>query len=176
MRSKPAYWISAAIYFTVVFFINSFAEEPPFQGQVNSDNINIRSDSTERAEIICSLNKGMRLEVIQELYDWYKVRLPKFCPSYIKKNMVECAKPKMPDYPLPGPAGGNICASVKIIKERVNIRLNPDEASVIIGRANKNEILSIVKEKGEWYGIEPAQDSFGWIHKKFIKRISVTRQ
>ena len=174
MRLKPACLISAAIYFTIVSFNNCFAEELPFQGQVNSDNINIRSDSTVSAEIICSLNKGMRLEVIQELYDWYKVRLPKFCPSYIKKNMVECAKPKIPDYPLSAPAQGNVCAAVKVIKERVNIRLNPDEASLIIGRANKNEILSIVKEKGEWYGIEPAQDSLGWVHKKFIKIIPVT--
>lgn len=176
MRLKPAYWICAAIYFTVLLFNNCFAEELPFQGQVNSDNINIRSDSTVSAEIICFLNKGMRLEVIQELYDWYKVRLPKFCPAYIKKNMAECAKFKILDYPLLDSPGRNICAAVRVIKEKVNIRLKPDEASPIIGRADKNEILSIVEVKGDWYGVEPTQNSFGWIHKKFIKKIPVTNR
>jgi uncharacterized protein YgiM (DUF1202 family) len=174
MRLKPACWFFAAMYLPAAIFSSLHAEELPFQGQVNSDNINIRSDSTVSAEIICSVNRDQRLEVIQELYGWYKVRLPKFCPAYIKKNMVKCAEFKTPDYPLSSSAGRNICTAVKIIKEGVNIRLKPDEASPIIGRANKNEILSLIKEKGEWYGIEPGQDSFGWIHKKFIKRIPVT--
>lgn len=159
MPLKPACWAFAAVFILSWPLVNSFAEENSFQGQVNSDNINVRSDSTVSAEIICSVKRGQRLEVVQELYDWYKVRLPKSCHCYIKKNMVECAE--------------NTCASVKVIKERVNIRLKPDEASVIVGRADKDEILGVVKAKGEWYGIEPAQNSFGWIYKKFINKITV---
>lgn len=130
----------------------------PFQGVVNADNINIRSDSTVTSKTICVVNKGERLDVIKGLYDWYKIRLPKQAPSYINKGLVELI-------------GDN---AARVTGENINIRLGPEASSAIVGKIGKNEVVNILGEKGEWYKIEPPNIAFGWVHKKFIDKIGET--
>lgn len=134
-----------------------------FQGEVNANNINVRSDATVSAEIICALNKNYRVEVIQEFYGWYKIRLPQNAPSYIKKNLVACSNIQS--------AAENRCKNAKVLKDRVNIRLHPNESSPIIGVVEKNELVNILNDKGDWYRIEPVQTSFGWINKRFVNKV-----
>ncbi len=124
------------------------------QGEVTSDNINIRTDSTTSAKVICVANKGERLEIVKELYDWYKIRLPKTAPSFIKKSLVTPIDEK----------------TAKVAKNNVNIRLEPNESSAILGKANENEIINILEDAGEWYKIEPVSNSYGWVHKRFITK------
>lgn len=126
-----------------------------FKGKVTADNINIRSDATVSAQIIYAVSKRDTLEAVSELYDWYKVRLPSGAPAFIKKNLVTIIEPKI----------------AQVTRDRVNIRLKPDESSNIIGKTNKNERVSILEDMGEWYKIKPVDNSFGWIHKKFLERI-----
>jgi len=123
-----------------------------FGGEINANNINIRSDSTVGSKIICIINKGEPVEVIRESYEWYKIKLPKTAPSFIKKNLVGLIDEK----------------TAKVIKDNVNIRLGPDESSPILGKADKNEAINILEERGEWYKIEPLNNSFGWVNKKFV--------
>ena len=59
-----------------------------FHGEINTNNINIRSDSTVISKVICVSSKGEPVEVVKESYEWYKIRLPKTAPSFIKKNLV----------------------------------------------------------------------------------------
>ncbi len=125
-----------------------------FQGEINANNINIRSDSRVGSKIICITNNGEPVEVIKESYGWYKIRLPKTAPSFIKKNLVGLVDEK----------------TAKVIKDNVNIRLNPSESSPILGKADKNEVINIVEERGEWYKIEPLNNSFGWVNKKFVDK------
>ena len=125
-----------------------------FQGEINANNINIRSDSTVSSKIICIANNGEPVEVVKELYEWYRVRLPKTAPSFIKKNLVSIIDEK----------------TAKVIKDNVNIRLRPSESSPILGKAAKNEVINILEEKGEWYKIEPLNNSFGWVNKKFVNK------
>lgn len=132
-----------------------------FQGVVLGDNINIRSDSTVSAPVICKVEKGQALEVISQLYDWYKVRLPDNASSFIKKDFVTSANA--------GSAG-------EVTSDNVNIRLRPDSASVILGRANKGDLVEILEDNGSWYRIRPPQSSFGWIHKNFVGKSKNTPQ
>ncbi|HTZ11344.1 MAG TPA: SH3 domain-containing protein, partial [Candidatus Margulisiibacteriota bacterium] len=60
-----------------------------FQGQISSNNINVRTDSTAGSDSICIVNRGDYIEVIQEQYDWYKIRLPANAPSFVKKDLLE---------------------------------------------------------------------------------------
>ncbi|MFH1457717.1 MAG: SH3 domain-containing protein [Candidatus Omnitrophota bacterium] len=160
---------------TGVFFVPApgLAQEAfPFQGLINEDDINIRSDSTTGASIICVGKKGTRLEVVGENYDWYEIRLPPQAPSYVSKELVECLDSKTvqsqgTDFAAKAPQR---CQSGKILKDRVNIRLEPDLSSQILGKADQNEIVTIASETQDWYKILPIQNSFGWIHKKFISK------
>jgi len=125
-----------------------------FQGEINANNINIRSDSTVSSTIICIANNGEPVEVMRESYGWYRVRLPKTAPSFIKKNLVTIIDEK----------------TAKVIKDNVNIRLKAGESSPILGKADKNEVINILEERGEWYKIEPLNNSFGWVNKKFVNK------
>jgi uncharacterized protein YgiM (DUF1202 family) len=139
-----------------------------FQGEVNADNINVRSDATVGSEIIYTLNKNERVDVVLELYEWYKIKLPKNAPSYIKKSLVDCIAVLS--------TTEKQCKNARVLKNRVNIRLHPNESSTIIGTVDENEIVNILKDEGGWYRIDPVQNSFGWINKKFVNKTAIPRK
>lgn len=133
---------------------NETTPPPLLYGQINSDNINIRADSTVNSQVICVAYRGEPVEIVKEAYEWYKIRLPKNAPSFIRKDFV---------LPINEKSG-------KIISDRVNIRLSPDDSSAVLGMSEKNQVIDIIGEEGEWYRIEPLSDTFGWVHKKFVSK------
>lgn len=135
-------------------------ELPLFQGEIKGEDINIRSDSTVSSEVIVKANRGELIEVINEQYDWYKVRLPYNAPSFIKKDFVEL---------------GEDGKGARVLNDNVNIRLKPDTASAILGRLNQDDIVSVLADKGEWYRIKPIKNSFGWVHKSFVRKFKGNR-
>lgn len=134
-----------------------------FTGQINADNINVRVDATAASTAVCILSKGALVEVVAEAYDWYKIRLPKEAPSYVRKDLVECIN--MDPVANPGK-----CLSAKVIKDRVNIRLGPSESSWILGKINRLTVVNILAASGSWYRIQPIYQSFGWVNKKFVSK------
>lgn len=126
----------------------------PFSGVVTSDGIHIRTDSTVSSSIICDVNRGDPLEVYKELYEWYGVGLPRNAPSFIRKDLVQ----------------REANSTAQVTRDKVNVRLEPNESSAIIGKALKGEIVVIVADAGGWYKIEPVRHSTGWIHKQFVKK------
>ena len=131
------------------------------KGEVNSDSINLRADSTPVSEVICTVSKGTKVEVVREYYDWYKIRLPKSAPSYIKKRFVACLDA----------VAGPVCSSARVINSRVNVRSRPNESAPILGKADKTQSLVILSEEKSWYKIQPIFNSYAWIHKKFVRII-----
>lgn len=147
--------VIALLFIFINIFNNCYAQDSsPFQGEINTDNINIRSDATVSSEIICKAHRAEPIEVITELYGWYKIRLPKNAPSFIKKSLVSSIENK----------------TAKVLKDNVNIRLYPSESSPILGIVNNGEPINILEDKGEWYRIEPVNSSFGWVNKKFVNK------
>ncbi|MFH1190625.1 MAG: SH3 domain-containing protein [Candidatus Omnitrophota bacterium] len=136
-----------------------------FTGQVNANGINVRVDARVGVEIICSLVKGELVEIVGEAYDWYKIRLPKKAPAYIKKNFLECNNVNTDFASFSGK-----CLSARVIKERVNIRLEPTELAWILGKVDKATVVNIVADEGPWYKIHPVYQSYGWVNKKFVNK------
>ncbi|MFA5199722.1 MAG: SH3 domain-containing protein [Candidatus Omnitrophota bacterium] len=152
------------VFISLVFLgLASFAwcETASFIGQVSVDDINVRVDSTVTSAIVCSLPKASLVEVVSEAYDWYKIRLPKRAPSYVRKDLVECINTDQ----ITGK-----CVSAKVIKDRINVRLSPNESGWIVGKINNLTVLNIVSETKDWYKIQPVHQSFGWVNKKFINK------
>ncbi len=166
--------------FIFLAFLNiCLAQNPvPFQGEVNGNNINLRSDSTVNSETICTLNRGYKVEVVSELYEWYKIRLPQIAPSYIKKNLVDCINYTTPNLTDTGiiVEADNRCINAKVSGNRVNIRMRPDESAPILGTIDRNEVIDILREAGKWYKIKPIENSFGWVHKNLIKKLSLVNK
>ena len=159
------------VVLSLVFFsrMTIAQQETPFLGEINANNINVRSDATINAKVICTLNKGEQAEVISEFYEWYKIRLPNRISVYLKKNLADCIKYGVSEVPF---VPAEICLSAKVLRNRVNVRTLPEESSTIVGVVDKNEIVNVRGEAGGWYKIEPIQDSFAWVHKKFIDKAS----
>jgi uncharacterized protein YgiM (DUF1202 family) len=148
--------ITLGLIYTGVIFAADFTT---FTGQISADDINVRVDATVGSAVICTLPKGQLVEVVAEVYDWYKIRLPKTAPSYINKDLVECIK-----------SAPVRCFTAMVIADKVNIRLGPSESSWILGRVDKSTIVNITKEQGNWYKIEPVHQSYGWVNKKFVNK------
>ncbi|MFH0791581.1 MAG: SH3 domain-containing protein [Candidatus Omnitrophota bacterium] len=127
-----------------------------FSGEINADAINVRVDSTITAEIISKVNKNDKVIVVFEGYDWYKIKLPKNSPAFVKKDLLVNIDAK----------------TAKALKDKINVRLRPTESSPIVGRIDdKDETIHIIEDSGEWYKIAPVNNSFGWIHKKFVDKV-----
>lgn len=148
--------MSRVFVFFLIGLSSAFGFES-FSGRVNSDNINIRLDSTINSRAITSVNRQDPVEVISELYDWYKIRLPITAPSFIKKDFVSKVSEN----------------TGVVLKTNVNVRLEPNESSAILGKLGKDEVINILQESGAWYKISPVNNSFGWIYKKFVDKTTV---
>ncbi len=149
-----------------------FAQEVyPCNGKVNSQGIRIRSDATVTSVVITTLSKGEKVEIVKDFFDWYKIRLPKNSPSYLKKSFVSCIASVPVDAQADLSLPVDPCQNGLVLKDKVNVRLSPGEASVILGKVNKNDRVVILGQESGWYKIEPIHNSFGWVHKKFINKI-----
>lgn len=93
---------------------------------------------------------------MREAYDWYKVILPEYAPSYIKKNFVTLFDSQ----------------TVRVTADRVNIRLDSNESSPIIGKAEQNELFTIVRDAVGWYRVRPSEACTGWVHMNFLQKIA----
>lgn len=141
-----------------------------FTGQVNSGGINVRVDSTVGSEIICTLAKGDLVEVVGESYDWYKIRLPKEAPAYIRQDLLECNNTATNNLNPGLNAPSSRCLSATVLKDKVNIRLAPSESSWILGKVDKATVVNVVSQRNGWFRIHPVYQSYGWVNKKFISK------
>jgi len=125
-----------------------------FKGEVNADGVNIRSDSTTSADIICTADKGESVIVLSKLYEWYKVRLPRNSPAFINKDFVILEQDN----------------TARVLKDNVNVRLRPDTSSPILGRVSQDQTVTVLGEAQGWYRIEPPENTSGWIHQTFVNK------
>ena len=157
-------WLMALVYFCLTGF--AWAETfEAFTGKINAKGINVRVDSTVGSEIICSLAQGESVEVIREVYGWYKIRLPKEAPAYIKKILVECNSSNLDPV-----SQMSKCQSAKVMRDSVNIRLRPNESAWILGKVDKATVVNVISDDGAWYKIYPVDQSYGWVNKKFVDK------
>ncbi len=133
----------------------AFADDfTPFKGKVNTEDINLRIDSTVSSEIICKAKKGDNIDILAQAYGWYRVRLPKYSPSFIKDEFLAPVDEK----------------TAQIATSGVNVRLMPSKDAPIVGKTDQGEIIHILESKGGWSKIEPIFNSFGWVSAKFIDK------
>lgn len=154
MLKAKTYIILICLCASFSFLFAQTSETFPFMGRVKAKDINVRIDSTVSAQVICQVRENDRLEVVSGLYDWYKVRLPRYAPAYVHKGMLELVDAQ----------------TAKVAKDRVNIRLLPSESSPIIGKADQGEAVNILEFRRDWYKIQPVRQSFGWINRKFVEK------
>lgn len=56
----------------------------------------------------------------------------------------------------------------KIVANKVRIRIKPDLESHILRQVNKNDLLLIVGEEGDFYAVEPPHDAKAYVFRSYI--------
>lgn len=118
-----------------------------------ANDVNVRSDSTVMSHSLCTLPKGTRIYIIEDKFDWYKVRLPQSFKAYVATKYID----------IIGPKKGKINATT------LNLRTDPSTDAYVVGKAQANDVVQIVAKEGEWYKISVYPYGTGWVNKKFLK-------
>jgi len=155
--------IIVAILLTWGVFLSAagYAEKQtiPFVGEITDNDINIRCDATIASQVISTVNRHVIVDVIAEAFEWYKIKLPRNAICYIKAGYVNI---------VPRSEGEGSSKFGITNADSVNIRLEPNETSCILGRVNKGKALNIVDQLGDWLKITAPDTTHGWINKKFV--------
>lgn len=56
----------------------------------------------------------------------------------------------------------------KILGKNVRLRTLPDLESYVVRELEKNELLVVVEEKGDFYGVEPSQGTKAYVFRSFV--------
>ena len=81
---------------------------------------------------------------------WLRVGVPKHIPLWISSKYVE--KP-----------------SGSVTVNRLNIRVGPGVEHQIIGQLMQGDVITPVKEAGDWVGIEPPEQAVAYIASQFVE-------
>ena len=140
---------------SVIFSGNCLAaveEETPEAGFVKNNDSNVRAGDNINFEILCKLEKGDAVKIIDKRYSWFKIVLPKKAHLYIKNDFVDILQ-----------EGGGV-----VTANQVNLRAGPATKYSILGQVSEEEMLKVISEKDGWYEIEPPANTAGWIHSSQI--------
>lgn len=120
--------------------------------KATKEEVNVRLDSTISSKSIGNLSNQETVEVIDEKYGWYKIKLPARLNCWVWSNLVKKT---------------NKDTGV-INKANVNIRNQPSLDGEIIGLLNKNDQIIIRSEKKDWLEISCYPHAHGWVHSKLL--------
>jgi len=143
--------LSYTLSLLMLFSLSAFAQEKT--GDAVGNDINVRSDSTVMSQSLCTLSKGTRIVIAGEKFDWYKVLLPQSFKAYVATKYID---------PI-GPKKGKVNATT------LNLRLSPAADAYVVGKAQINDVVTIIGKQGEWYKVSAYPFGAGWVNKKFIK-------
>ena len=125
----------------------------PFVAAIKAKNVNVRSGPSKNFEKVAELKQGEGVVIVAKSYSWYEIKLPYFAKSFISKQYIQML-------------GGGIG---RVTGNRVNIRAGADVKCSVLGQAKKDEWVKVVGTKGEWFQIEPIDQSYGYVLAEFCE-------
>lgn len=134
--------------FSVLSVSNTYAKTIAISVEKNVD-VLAQSDQTD--EIITTINKDDRVEVIGDEGDCYAVILDNGEEGYILKDLLYIAS-------VDGVSTG----------DRVNIRQKPNKSCKVLGQVNREDPLILTGKSGDWYQID-YNNSEAWIYGDYVK-------
>lgn len=133
-------------------------ENSPFQfiGQVNSENVHVRSGPGENHYPTLRLNKGAEVTVVGIKFDWLKVLPPEGSYSVISRDFVKLTEGTKTGVVTATNVRVRAAGSVSNLKTMIQCHLNPGDEVTILG------------EEDGYYQIEPPADSYVFVNQKFV--------
>ncbi|MCF7872946.1 MAG: SH3 domain-containing protein [Candidatus Omnitrophica bacterium] len=120
--------------------------------KVTKQGVNIRLDSTSLSDSIGTLSSQDKIKVIDEKYDWYKIKLPARLSCWVWSEFIK----------TDGKNRGEVEAN------NLNIRNQPSLDGKIIGSLDKNDKIKIKSKKKDWLEVSCYPHAYGWVHSKLL--------
>lgn len=128
-------------------------------GTITGSNVNLRSDSNTSGNVIGTLQKGDKLDILTQGENWYKVKTSDGTVGWVSKDFVS----------LTGAVNTDTSSTAGIVTgSNVNLRSDSSLSSKIIGTLQKNNNLEILAQSDNWYKIKTSSNVIGWVSKDFI--------
>ncbi|MFO8052855.1 MAG: SH3 domain-containing protein [Candidatus Omnitrophota bacterium] len=119
------------------------------------EEVNIRLDSTPLSESIDTLSSQDKVEVVDEKYNWCKIKLPSRLSCWISSDFIKKEKDR------------------GIVKANsLNIRNQPSLEGKIIGSLDEDNEIEIKNKKDGWLEISCYPYAHGWVHSKLLEEVT----
>ncbi|MGU8435551.1 SH3 domain-containing protein, partial [Clostridium perfringens] len=134
--------------------------------------LNVRKGPGTNYDSIGKLNQGDKVSIVAKNGEWYKISSP--IAGYVDKKFI---KVKSVENTMANSYNSDICEKriVSDVETVLNIRKEANINSSIIGKLNKNDIVTVVEKNGEWYKIL-YEDDFGYAYYKYLKRFDISNK
>ncbi len=118
----------------------------PFEGQVITENVRVRSEPSTKGIIVKELKAGEHLRIVGEYGDFFAVQ-PEMVWVY-----------------------GRYVSDGQITGDHVNVRLHPDLQSPVVATLNKGDKVTTSETQGaaKWVAITPPSSVHFYVTKKYI--------
>ena len=130
---------------------------------INADNVYVRSGAGDNYYPTMKLNKGVKVTVIGEKFDWLKIVPPPGSFSYVGKHFVEKT----------GEGVG------KVNRADVNVRAGSELNALkttVQAQLSSGQEVKILDEVEEYYKIAPPADAAVYVKKDFVDVLRVVPQ
>jgi len=136
------------IIFTLLLCISSTALAERMT--VNVPMANVRSGPGNENAVLWKLEKYHPVDVLKKQDVWYYFQDFEGDKGWIHKSLLT-SEP-----------------SVIVVKDRCNIRSNPDTGSAIVFTVERGVPFKVVKKEGDWISVVHADGDKGWIYKSLV--------
>jgi SH3-like domain-containing protein len=126
---------------------------------IKADRTNLRAKPAFDGEVLATLKKGDKLEVIDQVpgtgpdgkpRDWAKVALPKLVPVWVYGPLVD--------------------SKTKLVKGKfLNLRAGPGKNYSELGELKQGDAVSVIRELDGWLQIEPPANTFAFVAANLIE-------
>lgn len=146
-----------------------------FNGEVNTNNLNVRTGPSTSFTSLGKLNKGTKVDVYSEENGWYKIKYGNGY-GYVSKSYVNKVTTGTPTTPSTPPTNNTVTVlntGVVINTDSLNVRSGYGTSYSKLGSLSRNAKVEIVESKDGWYKIKYGK-GYGYVSGAYIKVNSTT--
>jgi cell wall-associated NlpC family hydrolase len=121
--------------------------------RVSSLMAHVKNEASAEGKAIGILIKDQKIEVLKTQDGWHQIKYGKD-EAYVQEGVLEA--PKAP-----------LLKTLKITGDSLNVRLEADIASKILGRLDKGQEYGILEILGEWIKIDYQEG--GWVYAQYVE-------
>ncbi|WP_406686725.1 SH3 domain-containing protein [Rossellomorea vietnamensis] len=136
-------------------------EESSFDGElvgiISVHGLNVRDETSLNGRIVGKVSKGEKFTLLKEKNNWYQIKLPNgdngwVAGWYVQKTVTAAAH-----------ESNSSNENITILYNGTNIRSEANTQASVVKRASSGESYGVKSKDGDWYEVELADGSAGFV-------------